>query len=218
MLIISASILSADFSCLGEQIRTAEAGGVNQFHFDIMDGHFVPNISMGPFVLETVKKITRLPCDAHLMIDNPDRYIETFIKAGANQLAVHVENNANVLRTVQYIRSLGCTPTIAINPGTPAAQLENILPFVDNVLVMTVNPGFSGQTFIPEMVQKIRSIHEMILARNLNIKIEVDGGITPSNIRNVVDAGAEFIIAATSIFRYPNGITEGIKSLRSAVD
>jgi len=218
MIIISASVLSADFTRLGEQIVTAEKAGVDHFHFDIMDGLFVPNISMGPFVLETVSKLTTLPLDAHLMIKNPDRYIDTFIKSGANQLAVHIENNPNILRTIEYIHSTGTVSTIVINPGTPAASLEAVLPFVNNVLVMTVNPGFSGQVFIPQMVQKIKAIRDMIVKDQLNVKIQVDGGITGDNIKSVVGAGAELIIAATSIFKYPKGIAEGIRVLRSAAE
>jgi ribulose-phosphate 3-epimerase len=218
MITISASILSADFTQLGEQIKTAEQAGVDHFHFDIMDGIFVPNISMGPFVLEAVRKLTPLPFDAHLMIANPDNYIDSFVKAGANQIAVHIENNTNVLRTIQYIRSIGIIPTIVINPGTPAGALEAVLPFVDNVLVMTVNPGFSGQVFIPEMIQKIKIVHEMIVNRSLNVEIQVDGGITGNNIKSVVSAGANLFIAATSIFRYPKGIAEGIRVLRSAAE
>jgi ribulose-phosphate 3-epimerase len=218
MITISASILSADFTRLGDQIKTAEQAGVDHLHFDIMDGLFVPNISMGPFVLEAVRKLTPLPFDAHLMIENPDRYIDSFVKAGANQIAVHIENNSNVLRTVQYIRSIGVIPTIVINPATPAVSLDAILPFVDNVLVMTVNPGFSGQVFIPEMLQKINTLHQIIKEKHLNVNIQVDGGITGDNINSVVRAGANLIIAATSIFRYPKGIAEGIRVLRSAAE
>ena len=218
MITISASILSADFTHLGDQRKVAEVAGIDHFHFDIMDGVFVPNISMGPFILETVRKLTDLPFDAHLMIENPDRYIDTFAKAGANQLAVHIENNANILRTLQYIRHIGIIPTIVINPGTSANQLEAVLPFVDNVLVMSVNPGFSGQGFIPEMIQKISLIRQMILQKNLDVKIQVDGGITKDNISSVVKAGTEIIIAATSIFRYPEGIAEGVRALRAAAE
>jgi ribulose-phosphate 3-epimerase len=218
MITISASVLSADFTRLGEQIKTAEESGVDHFHFDIMDGVFVPNISMGPFVLETVRKLTALPFDAHLMIESPDRYIDAFTRAGANQIAVHIENNPNILRTIQYIRSIGVIPTIVVNPATPASSIEAILPFVDNVLVMTVNPGFSGQVFIPEMVQKIKTIHKMINDQHLNVKIQVDGGITGDNINSVVKAGTQLIIAATSIFRYPKGIAEGIRVLRTAAE
>jgi ribulose-phosphate 3-epimerase len=152
------------------------------------------------------------------MIQNPDHYIDAFAKAGANQLAVHIENNPNILRTVQYIRQIGVEPTIVINPATPAIQLDAILPFVDNILVMTVNPGFSGQVFIPEMLPKISLIREMIVHKKLNIKIQVDGGITGSNISSVVKAGAEVIIAATSVFRYPKGIEEGVRVLRAAAE
>jgi len=218
MITISASILSADFTRLGEQIKTAEQAGVDHFHFDIMDGVFVPNISMGPFVLDAVRKLTPLPFDAHLMIVNPDPYIDSFAKAGANQIAVHIENNPNILRTIQYIRSMGVIPTIVINPATSAGSLEAVLPFVDNVLIMTVNPGFSGQVFIPEMVQKVKIIHAMIINQRLNVKLQVDGGITADNIKSVVEAGTEIIIAATSIFRYPKGIAEGIRVLRTAAE
>lgn len=217
MTIISASILSADFTHLEDQMKEAERGGVDHFHFDIMDGSFVPNITMGPFVLESVRKITDLPFDAHLMIEHPDRFVEAFIQAGANQLAVHIENNPNVLRTVQHIRHLGCSPTVVLNPATPPEHLSAILPFVDNVLVMTVNPGFSGQVFIPEMLPKIRKIHQMILESHLPVKIQVDGGINVQNIAQVVNAGVELIVAATAVFKYPQGIAEGIKALRTSI-
>jgi ribulose-phosphate 3-epimerase len=215
-MILSTSILSADFACLGEQIKITEQAGTDWFHFDIMDGAFVPNITMGPFIVQAVRKLTPLPFDVHLMIENPDRYIETFAKAGANIMGIHIENTPNIHRIVQNIRSLGCSPTVVINPGTAACSLDAILPYVDNVLVMTVNPGFSAQTFIPGMVDKIREIRDMIQSKGLNVKIQVDGGINVETIGQVTQAGAEIIVAANAIFGYPKGIAEGIKILRAA--
>ena len=215
-MILSTSILSADFSRLGEQVKTIEEAGTDWVHFDIMDGAFVPNITMGPFVVKAVRPLTNLPFDVHLMIEHPERYIEAFANAGANILSVHIENNSNIHRTIQSIRALGCSPTVVLNPGTPACSLNAILPYVDNVLVMTVNPGFSAQTFIPGMVDKIKEIHDMITAKNLNVKIQVDGGVNSETIASVTNAGAEIIVAANAIFGYPKGIAEGIKTLRSA--
>jgi ribulose-phosphate 3-epimerase len=215
-MILSTSILSADFTRLAEQFKTVEEAGTDWFHFDIMDGAFVPNITMGPFVVQAVRKLTTRPFDVHLMIENPDRYIEAFAKAGANIMGVHIENTPNVHRIVQNIRSLGCSPTVVINPGTAACNLSAILPYVDNILVMTVNPGFSAQTFIPGMVDKIREIREMIKSKGLNVKIQVDGGVNIETIGQVTEAGAEIIVAANAIFGYPKGIAEGIKALRAA--
>jgi ribulose-phosphate 3-epimerase len=214
---LSASILSADFSALGDAIRQCEAANCEWIHVDVMDGHFVPNISMGPFVVETCRRITQLPLDVHLMIDAPELFVEKFFDAGASHLTIHIENNQNVMRTLQLIRSLGALPGIAINPGTPASALEAVMPFVDLVLVMTVNPGFSGQKFMPEMVQKIADIKALIAKQNHPIYLEIDGGITAETILPCIKAGADTIVAATSIFKYPQGIAAGIQSLRQAV-
>lgn len=215
--ILSASILSADFSDLAVQIRQAEAAGIDWIHVDVMDGHFVPNITMGPFVVETCRRITRLPLDVHLMIEKPERYIEDFARAGANRLSVHVEGNPHVYRTLESIRGLGVSAGIVLNPGTPASAISALLPLVDQVLVMTVNPGFSGQVFIPATLSKIREVREMLDRINPVAQIQVDGGITDENIKSVYDAGARLIVTATSVFKYPQGIDAGVKALRNAI-
>ncbi len=214
---ISASILSADFANLTDQIRQAESAGVDWIHIDVMDGSFVPNITMGPFIVETIHRITHLPLDVHLMIDNPDRHIEAFAQAGATNLTVHIENTPNIHRTLQMIESLGCHPCIALNPGTPANRLEAILPYVDMILVMTVNPGFSGQKHISAMVTKVAQVQAMISSLDRAPRIEVDGGINAANLPVLVKAGANTIVSATSVFKYPGGIAAGVQALRSSV-
>lgn len=215
--LLSASILSANFAQLEDEIRVCEQAGVDWIHIDVMDGHFVPNITMGPFIVETCRKITQLPLDCHLMVENPETLVESFIKAGATYLTIHPENNSNVHRTLQYIRNLGCKPGIALNPGTPAAIIEPLLPLVELVLVMTVNPGFSGQAFIPEMVYKIEQISGLISKEGRPIHLEVDGGITPSTILATKTAGANTFVSATSIFKNPQGIASGVSELRLAL-
>lgn len=214
--LLSSSILSADFTRLGDQIHEAEQGGVDWIHCDILDGHFAPNISMGPVVVEACRRVTALPLDVHLMIENPDRYIEAFAAAGANVLSVHVEGNPHVYRTLQSIRALGCRPGIVLNPGTPAAAVSELLPLVDLVLVMSVNPGFSGQAFIPAVVGKIAEIRRMLNQIGSSAHVEVDGGITAETLPQVVAAGADVIVAATAIFKHPQGIAAGIAALRQA--
>ena len=176
-IILSTSILSADFSRLGEQIHTAEESGADWIHVDVMDGHFVPNITMGPFIVETCRKITKLPIDVHLMIEHPERYVEDFAEAGATGISVHLENNPNIYRTLEHIQALGCQPGIVINPCTPAISLSSVLPIVYLVLVMTVNPGYSGQEFIPATVNKIAEVRDLIQASHSNALIQVDGGM-----------------------------------------
>jgi ribulose-phosphate 3-epimerase len=214
---LSASILSADFSALGNQIHEAEAAGVNWIHIDVMDGHFVPNITMGPFIVETCRRITNLPLDVHLMIDNPEKYIEAFAKAGANRISVHIEGNPNSHRTLQAIHALGVHPGIVLNPGTPASSISSVLPIVDHVLVMTVNPGYSGQLFIHDTLPKIKEIHRLLQQKESQALIQVDGGITKDTIKLVFDAGARIIVAATSVFKHNGGINAGVQDLRNAV-
>ena len=217
-IIISASILSADFSKLGEQIKKAEEGGVDWIHVDVMDGQFVPNITMGPFIVETCRKITNLPLDVHLMIEKPENHIGSFIDAGANRLSIHVENNPNVFRTLQEIRALGGAPGIVINPGTPACAINALYKAIDHVLVMTVNPGFSGQSFIESNITKIKEIKRHITDHDLPVKIQVDGGITPETLPKVYNAGAELFVVATAIFKTPNGISDSISDLRNSIN
>ncbi len=216
-ILISTSILSADFSRLAEQIQDAEAGGADWIHIDVMDGHFVPNITMGPFIVETCRRITRLPLDVHLMIDNPGDFIEPFARAGANRISVQVESTPHIYRLLQHVREVGCHPCVVINPGTPASSLKEVLHLADMVLVMTVNPGYSGQEFIPEVVPKIAKVRKMIEDRNLNTLIQVDGGITHETLPLTYQAGARVFVAATAIFKHPDGIAAGIQALHSAV-
>ncbi|HEY9077394.1 MAG TPA: ribulose-phosphate 3-epimerase [Anaerolineaceae bacterium] len=214
---ISTSILSADFRRLEQQIIEAETGGVDWIHVDVMDGHFVPNLTMGPFIVETCRKITTLPLDVHLMVEKPENLIDAYARAGANWLTIHIESCPQVYRTLEYIRSIGCHPGIVLNPGTPASAITEVLPLVDLVLVMTVNPGYSGQSFIPAMLPKIRNIHQAITEQNSQAIIEVDGGITPETLPLTYQAGARVFVAATAIFKNPAGIAAGIHALRSSV-
>lgn len=197
---IAPSILSADFSRLAEEIAAVERGGAGLIHVDVMDGHFVPNITVGLPVVKAVARVTRLPVDAHLMISEPGRYAAEFVKAGAKMVSVHVETDAHLHRTVMSIKTAGAQAGAVINPATPLDSLEEILNFVDYVLVMSVNPGFGGQEFIPTAIDKVRRLRRMIDQRGLSVRIEIDGGIGPKNINKVVEAGAEIIVAGSSIF------------------
>lgn len=217
-ILLSSSILSADFSRLGEQIHEAEAAGVDWIHVDVMDGHFVPNLTMGPFIVETCRKITSLPLDVHLMVSNPETLIEPFAKAGANRISVQVESSPHVYRLLQQIRALGCRSGVVLNPGTPASSLENILHLADLVLVMTVNPGYSGQEFISEVLPKIARVRQMIEQQGTDTLIQVDGGITEETLPLTYQAGARVFVAATAIFKNPSGIAEGICALRNAAN
>src|SRR5215468_8254670 len=194
MIEIAPSILSADFTCLGEQIRAAERGGAGLIHVDVMDGHFVPNITLGPMVVKAARRATNLPLDCHLMISEPDRYLEPFCTAGATMISVHVEAATHLNRTITRIRDLGCRPGVAINPATSIVVLEEILPFVDYVLVMSVNPGFGGQSFISASLDKISRLRDMIYRAGVNVLIEVDGGIDHHNVADVVRSGASLIV------------------------
>ena len=215
---IAPSILSADFSQLGNAISQCEAAGCDWIHVDVMDGHFVPNITMGPFVVRTCRRITQLPLDVHLMIDNSELFIEPFVQAGASNITIHIEKNPNIMRTLQQIRLLGAHPGVAINPGTPASSIESILPFVDLVLVMTVNPGFSGQHFIPEMVEKISAVKTMAQRINHPLFLQVDGGINAETIKLCAQAGANTFVSASAIFEHKDGIEAGISELRQALN
>ncbi|PWT88080.1 MAG: ribulose-phosphate 3-epimerase, partial [Blastocatellia bacterium] len=197
---IAPSILSADFSCLGTEICAVERGGAGILHVDVMDGHFVPNITVGLPVVKSLSGKTRLPIDAHLMISEPGKYAEQFVKAGAKMVSVHVEADANLHRTLMSIKSAGALAGVVLNPATPVGALDETLQFVDYVLVMSVNPGFGGQKFIAESVNKVKRLRSMILERQLPVRIEIDGGIDKSNIETVVAAGAEIIVAGAAIF------------------
>ena len=210
---IAPSILSADFSRLGEEIRAVERGGATILHVDVMDGHFVPNLTVGLPVVKSLARATQLPIDAHLMISEPGRYAEQFVKAGAKMVSVHVEADAHLHRTLTSIRNAGAAAGVVINPATPVDSLSDALPHADYVLVMSVNPGFGGQQFIETSIDKIRRLKRMIQERGLTIRIEVDGGIDLSNIAAVVSAGAEMIVAGSAVFNTndPEGAVRGLR-------
>ena len=213
--VISSSILSADFRRLGEQIAEAEAAGVDWLHVDVMDGHFVPNITMGPFIVEWCRKTTKLPLDVHLMIEKPERYIEAFAKAGASGLTVHVETCPDMHNTLKQIKSLGCWAGFVLNPPTPVPELDPFLAEADLVLVMSVNPGYSGQSFMPETITKVAEVRKRLDAMDSSAWLEVDGGISTETLPAMKEAGATAFVSATAIFKNPQGIAAGIKSLRS---
>ncbi|HWR72577.1 MAG TPA: ribulose-phosphate 3-epimerase [Nitrospirota bacterium] len=198
---VAPSILSADFSRLGEEIRAVEAAGADLIHVDVMDGHFVPNITIGPLVVEACRKVTKLPLDVHLMIENPERYIADFAKAGADYLTVHVETGYHLHRLVQNIREhKGVKAGISLNPATPIESVDYILGDIDMVLIMSVNPGFGGQAFIPSAFEKIKRLRGMIESRKLRVEIEVDGGVKPENAAQVSAAGADILVAGSAVF------------------
>ena len=201
---IAPSILSADFTRLGEQIAAAERGGATIIHFDVMDGHFVPNITIGLPVLRSLARATRLPIDAHLMISEPGVYAEQFVEAGAQMVSVHIEADPHIHRTLASIKKRGAKAGIVINPATSLGALEEALQYADYVLVMSVNPGFGGQKFIPASLEKVRRLRRMIDERGLSIRIEIDGGIGPDNIADAAAAGAEIFVAGTSVFGQPD--------------
>jgi ribulose-phosphate 3-epimerase len=213
---IAPSILAADFAHLEAEIRRCEEAGVEMLHLDIMDGHFVPNISFGPGIVRTIREITRLPLDVHLMILQPDRYVRTFIEAGANILTVHIEAYHDTRRTLELIRNFGCQAGLALNPLTLFSNAIPYLKQIDLLLCMTVNPGFGGQTFIFEVLDKIRQARQYAFANNLNYKIEVDGGLNPDTAMRAVASGANVIVAGTSLFK-SRDMREGVKQLRHAV-
>ncbi len=213
---IAPSILAADFTRLGAQIADAQAGGADSIHVDVMDGRFVPNISMGPLVVAAARRATSLPLDVHLMIVEPERHIPAFVEAGADIISVHVETCPHLHRVVQQIRELGAKPAVVLNPHTPAVLIEEILPEVDMVLVMTVNPGFGGQQFIPLTLHKIRQIRTMITELGRSIDVQVDGGIDRETAPLVVAHGANVLVAGTSIFGATEGIRSAIAGLRAA--
>jgi ribulose-phosphate 3-epimerase len=200
MIKIAPSILSADFTRLGEEIRAAEAAGADMFHIDIMDGHFVPNITIGPFVVEAIRKTTTLPLDVHLMIEDPDRYIADFIKAGADYLTVHLEASVHLHRTIHWIKDSGARAGVSLNPATPIGSLDYILPDVDLVLLMSVNPGFGGQGFIPQILGKIRALRGLLAELGYPVLVEVDGGIKYDNAKEVADAGADILVMGSAFF------------------
>ncbi|MFC1559639.1 ribulose-phosphate 3-epimerase [Candidatus Margulisiibacteriota bacterium] len=212
---VAPSVLSADFSKLGEEIINIEDSGADMIHVDVMDGHFVPNITLGPVIVSAISKITKLPIEAHLMIENPDRYIENFAKAGAGIINIHAEASKNLKRDIELIRSYSVKPGIALNPATPIKVVEKLLDKVDMILIMSVNPGFAGQQFMPEVLPKITELRRIVDSKKLKLDIAVDGGINPGNAKQVVDAGANVLAAASAIFKSKNykDVISGFKKL-----
>lgn len=215
---ISASILAADFTRLGAHVQEADAAGAERFHMDVMDGRFVPNITFGPLVVEAVRRCTRRTIEAHLMIVEPDRYIPDFVKAGADIILVHQEACSHLHGTLQQIHRLGKKAGVVLNPATPLLTIADILPEVDQVLIMSVNPGFGGQTFIESSTDKVASLREMIEQRKLACAIEIDGGIGPANAGTVVRAGVRVLVAGAAVFRAPEGVAAAIARLRGSVE
>ena len=214
---IAPSILAADFARLGDEVAQAEAAGADLIHVDVMDGRFVPNITLGPQVVEAIRRCASIPLDVHLMIVEPERYLRRFADSGADAITVHIETGAHLHRTLGQIRSLGCRAGVALNPHTPADAVADILDMLDLINVMTVNPGFGGQGFIAGMTKKIRELRERADAHDHEIDIEVDGGINTDTAPLAVAAGANVIIAGTSVFQHKRGIAAGIKELRQAI-
>lgn len=211
---IAPSILSADFAQLGDQVKQAEAAGVDYIHVDVMDGHFVPNISIGPLIVRALRPVTDLPLDVHLMIEKPERYLADFARAGANILTVHVETCPHLHRTIQQIKELGVKAGVTLNPATPLNTLEEILPDVDLVLIMSVNPGFGGQSYIPGSTAKIARLRSMLDASGSEAEIEVDGGVNTTTIRQVVEAGATVLVAGSAIFNNRASVADNVQQLR----
>jgi ribulose-phosphate 3-epimerase len=200
MVKIAPSILSADFSKLGEEISDVEKGGAELIHVDVMDGHFVPNITIGPLVVESIRPITKLPLDVHLMIENPDQYIESFAKAGADYITVHVEACRHLHRTIQLIKSFGVKAGVVLNPATPVQLIEPILEELDIVLLMSVNPGFGGQKFIPSVLNKIKQVRDLAKQKGVQLEIEVDGGVNEQTARLCIEAGATILVAGSAVY------------------
>jgi ribulose-phosphate 3-epimerase len=200
MIKIAPSILSADFSKLGEEIKDVERGGADYIHVDVMDGHFVPNITIGPLIVESIRPITELPLDVHLMIENPDQYIEAFAKAGADYITVHVEACRHLHRTIQLIKSFGVKAGVVLNPATPVQLIEPIIEDLDMVLLMTVNPGFGGQKFISSVLPKIKQVKELVIQKGLKLEIEVDGGVNKDTAPLCIQAGADVLVAGSAVY------------------
>jgi ribulose-phosphate 3-epimerase len=216
--LLAASILAADFARLGEAIQAAEAGGADWIHLDVMDGHFVPNLSMGPVVVEACRRITRLPLDVHLMVETPRRFVAAFVDAGADRISVHVEADDDLAATLGAIRDLGARPGVALNPETPADAIHDVLAAVDTILVMTVHPGAAGQSFLPDVLPKLRLLRARRDQIHAAAILAVDGGINAATAPQAARAGAEVFVAASAVFAHPRGIAAGLADLRAAVE
>ncbi|HEY5648902.1 MAG TPA: ribulose-phosphate 3-epimerase [Nitrospiria bacterium] len=213
---IAPSILSADFSRLGEEIARVSEAGADLIHVDVMDGHFVPNLTIGPPIVEAIRKVTDLPLDVHVMITNPDETFQDYLSAGADYLTVHVEASTHLHRTVQAIKEMGAKAGVTLNPATPLSAVEEILPYADLLLIMSVNPGFGGQSFIPSSMEKLRQARKMIDERGLSVELEIDGGVKTDNIGDMAAAGADIFVSGSGIFKSPD-YKETIQKMRSAV-
>lgn len=210
---LAPSLLSADFSDLKNEIRKAEEGGADLFHLDIMDGHFVPNLTFGPMIVKAIRKLTHLPLDSHLMISNPDQYIEEFREAGSDIITVHFEACTHLHKTITRIKETGAKAGVSINPATPVHAIEEIIDYVDMLLIMSVNPGFGGQKFIESTIRKVIQARKIVTERNLKVEIEVDGGINLNNVELLLEAGADIIVAGSSIFN-SNDVTDTVKKFK----
>jgi ribulose-phosphate 3-epimerase len=215
--LLAPSIIASDFTKIGDEVAACESAGADWIHVDVMDGHFVPTITVGPLFVEACRRATKLPLDVHLMVSNPDQQLESFARAGASRLTVHVEASPSLAKTVEKVKSLGCSAGVTLNPLTPASALDAVLPLVDLVLVMSVTPGYSGQAFMPEMIDKVAEIRSKLNALRSKAFLEVDGGITPKTLPLMYKAGANVFVAGNGVFKNPGGAAEGIRLLRECV-
>ncbi len=215
MIEIAPSILSADFARLSDEIRKVEQAGADVLHLDVMDGHFVPNITIGPPVVASIRKATSLPLDAHLMIEEPSRYLDAMVQTGVNWISVHAEADTHLNRTISHLHDHGVRAGVALNPSTPLVAVEEVLPEADFILVMSVNPGFGGQSFVPSTLKKIRKLREIIASNGYHARIEVDGGVGPDNLSEILAAGAEIIVMGSAIFGSKRGASEALTELKA---